>query len=113
MGLAVERLPLTLHWKKLYISGRSNDNDNLLGIDYGSSHIVALQRSSERRPLVQVESRNQTRLVSAEAKPNDGCSQKQSKEKNGASRFLSLPMKKNNRLSAVSIYKARAETLCG
>lgn len=49
MGLAVERLPLTLHWKKLYISGRSNDNDNLLGIDYGSSHIVALQRSSERR----------------------------------------------------------------
>ena len=31
MGLAVERLPLTLHWKKLYISGRSNDNDNLLG----------------------------------------------------------------------------------
>ena len=58
MGLAVERLPLTLHWKKLYISGRSNDNDNLLGIDYGSSHIVALQRSSERRPLVQVESRS-------------------------------------------------------
>ena len=57
MGLAVERLPLTLHWKKLYISGRSNDNDNLLGIDYGGSHIVALQRSSERRPLVQVESR--------------------------------------------------------
>ena len=66
MGLAVERLPLTLRWKKLYISGRSNDNDNLLGIDYGSSHIVALQRSSERR--------------------------KQSKEKNGTSRFLSLPM---------------------
>ena len=39
--------------------------------------------------------------------------EKQSKEKNGASRFLSLPMKKNNRLSAVSIYKARTETLCG
>ena len=58
MGLAVERLPLTLHWKKLYISGRSNDNDNLLGIDYGSSHIVALQRSSERRPLAQVKSRS-------------------------------------------------------
>ena len=58
MGLAVERLPLTLHWKKLYISGRSNDNDNLLGIDYGGSHIVALQISSERRPLVQVESRS-------------------------------------------------------
>ena len=57
MGLAVERLPLTLHWKKLYISGRSNDNDNLLGIDYGGSHIVALHRSSERRPLVQGESR--------------------------------------------------------
>ena len=93
MGLAVERLPLTLRRKKLYISGRSNDNDNLLGIDYGGSHIVALQRSSERRPLVQVESRNQTRLVSAEAKPNDGRSQKQSKEKNGVSRFLSLPMK--------------------
>ena len=75
------RLPLTLHWKKLYISGRSNDNDNLLGkrvqgesrpklvwglpnrsrvyeIDYGGSHIVALQRSSERRPLAQVESRS-------------------------------------------------------
>ena len=94
MGLAVERLPLTLRRKKLYISGRSKDNDNLLGIDYGGSHIVALQRSSERRPLVQVESRNQTRLVSAEAKPNDGRSQKQSKEKNGASRFLSIPMKK-------------------
>ena len=31
MGLAVERLPLTLRRKKLYISGRSNDNDNLLG----------------------------------------------------------------------------------
>ena len=58
------------------------------------SHIVALQRSSERRPLVQVESRNQTRLVSAEAKPNDGRSQKQSKEKNGASRFISLPFSK-------------------
>lgn len=68
MGLAVERLPLTLHWKKLYISGRSNDNDNLFGIDYGSSHIVALQRSSERR--------------------------KQSKEKNGASRFPLLTIKK-------------------
>ncbi len=93
MGLAVERLPLTLHWKKLYISGRSNDNDNLLGIDYGGSHIVALQRSSERRPLEQVESRNQTRLDSAEAKPNDGRSQKQSKEKNGFSRFLSLHYK--------------------
>ena len=98
MGLAVERLPLTLHWKKLYISGRSNGNDNLLGkrvqgesrtklawflpnrsrvyeIDYGGSHIVALQRSSERRPLVQVESRNQTCLVYAEAKPNDERSQ--------------------------------------
>ena len=58
MGLAVERLPLTLHWKKLYISGRSNDNDNLLGIDYGSSHIVALQRSSERRKTKQGEERN-------------------------------------------------------
>ena len=57
MGLAVERLPLTLHWKKLYISGRSNDNDNLLGIDYGSSHIVALQRSSERRKTKQGEER--------------------------------------------------------
>ena len=59
MGLAVERLPLTLHWKKLYISGRSNDNDNLLGIDYGSSHIVALQRSSERRKTKQGEERHQ------------------------------------------------------
>ena len=59
MGLAVERLPLTLHWKKLYISGRSNDNDNLLGIDYGSSHIVALQRSSERRKTKQGEERCQ------------------------------------------------------
>ena len=57
MGLAVERLPLTLHWKKLYISGRSNDNDNLLRIDYGSSHIVALQRSSERRKTKQGEER--------------------------------------------------------
>ena len=47
-----------------------------------------------------------------QAQPNDGRSQKQSKEKNGASRFLSLPMKKNNRLSAVSMYKARTETLC-
>lgn len=59
MGLAVERLPLTLHWKKLYISGRSNDNDNLLGIDYGSSHIVALQRSSKRRKTKQGEERCQ------------------------------------------------------
>ena len=59
MGLAVERLPLTLHWKKLYISGRSNDNDNLLGIDYGGSHIVALQRSSERRKTKQGEERCQ------------------------------------------------------
>lgn len=59
MGLAVERLPLTLHWKKLYISGRSNDNDNLLGIDYGSLHIVALQRSSERRKTKQGEERHQ------------------------------------------------------
>ena len=59
MGLAVERLPLTLHWKKLYISGRSNDNDNLLGIDYGGSHIVALQRSSERRKTKQGEERHQ------------------------------------------------------
>jgi len=31
MGLAVERLLLTLQRKKLYISGMSNDNDNLLG----------------------------------------------------------------------------------
>ena len=82
MGLAVEWLPLTLHWKKLYISGRSKDNDNLLGkrvqgesrtklawflpnrsrvyeIDYGSSHIVALQRSSERRKTKQGEERCQ------------------------------------------------------
>ena len=59
MGLAVERLPLTLHWKKLYISGRSNDNENLLGIDYGRSHIVALQRSSERRKTKQGEERHQ------------------------------------------------------
>ena len=59
MGLAVERLPLTLHWKKLYISGWSNDNDNLLGIDYGGSHIVALQRSSERRKTKQGEERCQ------------------------------------------------------
>ena len=81
MGLAVERLPLTLHWKKLYISGRSNDNDNLLGIDYGSSHIVALQRSSERRPLVQVESRSQNLLVSAEAQPNDGRSQNKARRR--------------------------------
>ena len=57
MGLAVERLPLTLRRKKLYISGRSNDNDNLLGIDYGGSHIVALQRSSERRKTKQGEER--------------------------------------------------------
>ena len=55
----VKRLPLTLHWKKLYISGRSNDNDNLLGIDYGGSHIVALQRSSERRKTKQGEERHQ------------------------------------------------------
>ena len=59
MGLAVERLPLTLHWKKLYISGRSNDNDNLLGIDYGGSHIVALRRSSERSKTKQGEERYQ------------------------------------------------------
>lgn len=59
MGLAVERLPLTLHWKKLYISGRSKDNDNLLGIDYGGSHIVALQRSSERRKTKQGEEQHQ------------------------------------------------------
>ena len=59
MGLAVERLPLTLHWKKLYISGRSKDNDNLLGIDYGGSHIMALQRSSERRKTKQGEERHQ------------------------------------------------------
>ena len=57
MGLAVERLPLTLRRKKLYISGRSNDNDNLLGIDYGSSHIVELLRSSERRKTKQGEER--------------------------------------------------------
>ena len=59
MGLAVERLPLTLHWKKLYISGRSNDNDNLLGIDYGGSHIVAPQRSGERSKTKQGEERYQ------------------------------------------------------
>lgn len=59
MGLAVERLPLTLRRKKLYISGRSNDNDNLLEIDYGGSHIVALQRSSERRKTKQGEERCQ------------------------------------------------------
>ena len=85
MGLAVERLPLTLRRKKLYISGRSNDNDNLLEIDYGGSHIVALQRSSERRKL--------------------------SKEKNGASRFLSLPMSKPPPYSGWYAKKAPA-TLC-
>jgi hypothetical protein len=79
MGLAVERLPLSLHWKKLYISGRSNDNDNLLGIDYGSSHIVALQRSSERRKTKQGEERH---------KP-----------------FPLLTMKENHRLTAVGMRK--------
>ena len=79
MGLAVERLPLTLHWKKLYISGRSNDNDNLLGIDYGSSHIVALQRSSERRKTKQGEERHQP--------------------------FPLLTMKENHRLTAVGMRK--------
>ena len=79
MGLAVERLPLTLHWKKLYISGRSNDNDNLLGIDYGGSHIVALQRSSERRKTKQGEERHQP--------------------------FPLLTMKENHRLTAVGMRK--------
>ena len=74
MGLAVERLPLTLHWKKLYISGRSNDNENLLGIDYGRSHIVALQRSSERRKTKQGEERHQPfpLLTMSEPPPHSG-----------------------------------------
>ena len=79
MGLAVERLPLTLRRKKLYISGRSNDNDNLLGIDYGGSHIVALQRSSERRKTKQGEERHQP--------------------------FPLLTMKENHRLTAVGMRK--------
>ena len=87
MGLAVERLPLTLHWKKLYISGRSKDNDNLLEIDYGGSHIVALQRSSERRKTKQGEERH---------KP-----------------FPLLTDERTTTLAAVGIYKARTETLCG
>ncbi len=91
MGLAVERLPLTLRRKKLYISGRSNDNDNLLGIDYGGSHIVALQRSSERRPLVQVESRSKLAWFLPRRSPMMGVAKNKSKEKNGVSRFLSLP----------------------
>ena len=108
MGLAVERLPLTLHWKKLYISGRSKDNDHLLGkrvqgesrtklawflpnrsrvyeIDYGSSHIVALQRSSERR-----------------------------KTKQGEERHLPFPlltMKENHRLTAVGMRQKSLDTL--
>ena len=64
MGLAVERLPLTLHWKKLYISGS----------DYGSSHIVALQRSSERRKTKQGEERHQPfpLLTMSEPPPHSG-----------------------------------------
>ena len=65
MGLAVERLPLTLHWKKLYISGRSNDNET-------SWELIMAAHTSWH---------------SSEAASGE----KQSKEKNGTSRFLSLP----------------------
>ena len=92
MGLAVERLPLTLHWKKLYISGRSNDNDNLLGIDYGRLTHRGTPAKQRAETIGASREHNQTHLVSAEAQPIDGRSQKQSKEKNGASRFFSLPL---------------------
>ena len=95
MGLAVERLPLTLHWKKLYISGRSNDNDKLLGIDYGSSHIVALQRSSVRSPMTGV------------AKTKQGL--------NGATRLNPYRLAKH-RLTAVGMRqkspRSRSEAIC-
>ena len=94
MGLAVERLPLTLHWKKLYISGRSNDNDNLLGIDYGGSHIVALQRSSERRKTKQGE---EWRLT------HRGTPAKQRAEKNKARRRTAPAVSSPYRLASLRL----------